>query len=235
MNILITMAGDGRRFQEIGFRVPKHEISVRGKSLFEWSMKSLENFYSSRFFFVTRKEHNAKKFVESKCARLGIRNCDIFELEKKTSGQAETALLVENRIDPQEPCAIFNIDTYVEPAALHPEEIRGDGWIPVFKAPGDRWSFCKTDSSGKVLEIAEKNRISDLATIGFYYFSSFALFKSCYESFSFREYKEKFVAPLYAELLGKSKFSVFAPEIDAGQVHVLGTPEDVREFCPEFA
>ena len=41
MNFLITMAGEGRRFREAGFTVPKMLIEAKGKTLLEWSIDSL--------------------------------------------------------------------------------------------------------------------------------------------------------------------------------------------------
>ena len=45
MNIVVTMSGEGRRFKDIGFDIPKHEIEVKGKTLFEWAILSLTNFF----------------------------------------------------------------------------------------------------------------------------------------------------------------------------------------------
>lgn len=41
MNIVITMAGLGERFLKAGYKQPKYEIEVHGKTLFEWSLLSL--------------------------------------------------------------------------------------------------------------------------------------------------------------------------------------------------
>ena len=49
MNIIITMAGEGKRFKDIGYDVPKHLIKAKGKTLFEWSILSLSNFFDNNF------------------------------------------------------------------------------------------------------------------------------------------------------------------------------------------
>ena len=38
--------------------------------------------------------------------------------------------------------------------------------------PGEQWSFARADQSGKVIEVAEKKRISNNVSTGLYYFSS---------------------------------------------------------------
>ena len=236
MNILITMAGDGSRFRKIGFSSPKHMIEVKGRSLFSWSLSSFENFFENDFVFITRAEHKTIPFIEKECAELGIQRFGCLELSAPTAGQAETAMLAQRLIQrPNEPIIIYNIDTYVEPAALRPEMIRGDGWVPVFEAQGERWSFCSFDETGLVNGIAEKRRISNYATIGLYYFKSFELFSDCYHSYDFGGYPERFVAPMYEVLLRDGKRRVYSDVIAQSAVHVLGTPEDVREFYPAFS
>ncbi len=45
MKVIITMAGLGSRFKAIGIEKPKYQIVANGKSLYEWSMLSLEDFF----------------------------------------------------------------------------------------------------------------------------------------------------------------------------------------------
>lgn len=225
------MAGDGERFKSAGYPEPKPCIKVKGRSLFSWALKSLQNFYSCNFFFVTRADHRLGNFTDTSCNELGILNRSIVTIERPTSGQAETALLSKRYIgNTSEPIFIYNIDTYVDPSVLKPEMIRGDGWIPVFEAPGSHWSFVVIDPENRVVKIAEKERISNLATVGLYYFSSFDIFERLYQACNFNGDKEKFVAPLYTQLIIDPRTPVFAEIIPSESVHVLGTPEELEEF-----
>ena len=85
MNVVITMAGSGIRFREAGFFQPKHMIAVGGKTLFEWSLSSLQNFFEHQFVFVARAEHDSKAFVQKECAKLGCCNVSIVEFQAKKS------------------------------------------------------------------------------------------------------------------------------------------------------
>ena len=55
MKIIITMAGEGSRFKKIGIKKSKYEIVARDKTLFEWSMLSLSDFFSEEFIFIVKK------------------------------------------------------------------------------------------------------------------------------------------------------------------------------------
>lgn len=235
INVIIPMVGEGSRFQKIGFEIPKHMIEVKSKSLFEWAMESLENFYDQPFYFITRTSHQSIDFIHDRCERLGIHHRTIRELPFLTSGQAQSALFVKDLISNLDnPILIYNIDTYVEPDELSPQSIHGDGWIPCFQAEGTQWSFVKLGTENKVVAIEEKKRISEFATIGLYYFRSFHLFKACYESYDYHG-KEHYIAPLYQMLINNPSAEIYTKVIDQCFVHVLGTPEDVIQFWPEFA
>lgn len=235
MKIIITMAGEGRRFREIGIREPKFMVKARGKTLFEWSILSLKNFFDHPFIFVTRQEHRSVDFIREKCKDCGLSDLTTIELQKLTRGQADTALAAAPYIDDwDEEIMIYNIDTYVDPDELRPSDVAGNGWVPSFVAEGDRWSFVKVGESGEVLEIEEKVRISDLATIGLYYFKSFRLFREIHDNYQYRAGLEEYIAPLYQTLISESQRSVRTHVIDSSKVHVLGTPEDIAAFDPDF-
>ena len=115
MNIIITMGGNGRRFREKGYNVPKYMIEVKNKTLFEWSMISLENFKSinPKYIFVVKKEDNAKDFIEKEIKKLDIKNASIVEIEKLTDGQATTVILAKEKWIEGDSLLIYNIDTHM--------------------------------------------------------------------------------------------------------------------------
>ncbi len=230
-NVIITMAGEGKRFKEVGVSLPKHIIKAKGRTLFEWSMLSLRNFYDNHFIFITKRSHNALPFITQKSKTLGIKNISIEELGGLTSGQAETALKAEKVIDnSKDPIIIYNIDTYVYPEQLRPEKIRGDGWVPSFEVEGDRWSFVDVDEDFRIVDIAEKVRISNYGTVGLYYFKSFDLYRNLYFRHPFKNTEERYIAPMYRLMIKDRALQVYTQILDKDAVHVLGTPEDIKQF-----
>jgi len=237
MKILITMAGRGSRFKNEGIEEEKHRLRVRGKPIFNWSLSSLTAFFDEEFVFVTREENDDESFIAKQCKQLSIDQYEIIQLSGVTDGQASTALKADEVINDTESVAIYNIDTYVEEGSITQDDIDGDGHIPVFSVSGEKWSFVERDAGGKVQAVAEKERISDLATVGFYYFDRWKLFKDAYERIGEQtksEYGEVYVCPLYQWLIDNG-YEVTASDVDADSVHVLGTPSDVVLFAPEFA
>jgi NDP-sugar pyrophosphorylase family protein len=234
-SFIITMAGLGSRFRKAGYDCPKYMIETCGKTLFEWSLLGLTSLLrdDDRFVFVARAEDNAGAFIRNRTARMGIADVQVVELDATTDGQATTAMRALDLLPSEDPIAIFNIDTGLVPGALLRGDAQGEGWIPCFRASGEGWSFCRTDDSGQVVEVREKVRISEFATIGFYWFGSAALYRDAYQryySVAGREEKgERYVAPLYNQIIDDGG-RVSLSEISMSAVIPLGTPEEVAAF-----
>ena len=234
-SFVITMAGLGSRFRRAGYDRPKYMIATCGKTLFEWALEGLAAMArpGDVFVFIARREDSASAFIKERCAALGIADPVALELDAPTDGQATTALAAMPLVPAHHPMAIFNIDTGLAPGVLRREMARGAGWIPCFRAPGDGWSFCRADEQGRVLEVREKSRISEFATIGFYWFDSARRYRESYDAYygvAGREEKgERYVAPLYNDIIA-SDGAVWLSEVEREGVIALGTPEDVKQF-----
>lgn len=238
MEIVITMAGLGERFKKAGYKVPKYQIEARGKTLFEWSLESLRGYGTegNTYYFIVRKEDKASEFIKEKCRLLGIVSYRIMELSKRTDGQATTAMLAGEYWKKDAPLLVYNIDTYVEAFEMKSEQLKGDGFIPCFHAPGDHWSFVKLNDNEMAETVAEKERISDNCTLGAYYFKSCSLYEELYREYYAEDEHlskgEKYIAPLYNYLILKGG-EVYISIVPKEKVHVLGTPEELKEFLNE--
>lgn len=235
MNIVITMAGLGSRFKKAGYTVPKFMIEAKGRTLFEWSMISLQGFSAPEnlYFFVVRKEDRAREFIEEKGKAMGVSNIRVVEIDHVTRGQAESVMLAAPYWTADDGLLIYNIDTYVEAGEMNAGQLLGDGFIPCFRGEGDHWSFVKLNEAGEAVEIREKKRISEHCTVGAYYFRTSSLFESLYRELymesQYTEAGEQYVAPMY-DLLLKKGGKIYISDIPREKVHVLGTPEELEEF-----
>ena len=236
INIVITMAGRGQRFIEAGYKVPKYEISARGRSLFDWSISSLANFFGpeSRVLFVCLKENRSGPFLRDHLSRLPIGDARILELDAVTDGQATSAYRSKALWLMDAPLLIYNIDTYIDPNRLAPKLIKAGsaGWMPCARLSGDQWSFVALGEDGWAVDVAEKTRISDYASLGLYWFARASDFLAAYEADAEggQPEGERYVAPLYKHLLRKGgKVSISL--LPAGSIGVLGTPRELESFA----
>ena len=233
--VMITMAGFGHRFRDAGFDCPKYMIKARGRSLFDWSIGSLERHIAigSPFVFIVRREDAAEDFIRGRAAAFGISQVEIVSLETPTDGQATTARVACELVDRAAPLAIFNIDTSVEPYYLNPAGVRGDGFIPCFDAPGDSWSFVRLGADGYAVEVREKQRISGHASVGYYWFRSVEIYAAAYDRY-YRPGRpldrgERYVAPIYNSLI-EDGYRVTISNIPCSAIRLLGTPEQLDAF-----
>lgn len=237
LDVVITMGGLGSRFRNVGYTIPKYMIEAKGKTLFDWSLDSLSGFSEkvSQYIFVAMKDESVDvaSFVSERCAKLGIVDYKLILLDYLTDGQATTAMMASKYWHPENGLLIYNIDTYVEPGAMTWRQLKGDGFIPCFRAPGDHWSFVRTDGSDRAIEIREKQRISENCTLGAYYFRSCQMYAemygACYSDPRNLVRGEKYVAPIYDYMIRADR-PVYMGLVEASCVHVLGTPEEVAEF-----
>ena len=237
MQIVITMAGLGTRFKKAGYDKPKYEIEVHGRTLFSWSMESLEGLRrpGDDHYFIVRRADDARSFILSEWEKIaGTDNAHVIELDEMTDGQATTAMLAAPYWKKEDSLLIYHIDTYVEKGCMNLSSVEVDGFIPCFNALGDHWSFVEVNGSGDAVAVREKQRISDNCTLGAYYFRTCDLYERMYKEYygagSNMEKGEKYVAPLYNHMIGKG-MKVRISLVDAARVHVLGTPEELKVFA----
>lgn len=234
MNVVMPMAGRGSRFAELGYAVPKPLIDVRGRPMYAWAMDSLPLALARRVIFVCLEEHlRDRALADDIRARYAAYAPEIVSLGHVTEGQACTVLEAAHLIDSDEPLIVYNADTYSRTRlatrllALAPDVA---GVLSVFAAPGDKWSFARVDPTGRVVETAEKRRISPWATTGLYHFRrgrDFVHHARAMIAAGERERGEFYVAPVYNRLIADGA----RIEIDvADEVWVLGTPEDLAHF-----
>ena len=231
MNVLIPMAGAGKRFFDAGYIFPKPLIEVDNKPMIQWVIESLN--LNANYIFIIQKEHQ-KKYNISSVLRILKPNCKIIELDHITEGAACTTLLAKKFINNSNPLIIANSDQYIRwnssKAIYNFNSKNLDGAILTFEAIHPKWSYAKCDDEGFVLEVAEKKVISKNATVGVYYWKHGSDYVQSAESMikkNIRVNNEFYVCPVYNEFLLKNK-KVKIHNVD--KMWGLGTPEDLNNF-----
>ena len=90
MNVLIPMAGAGKRFFDAGYIFPKPLIEINNKPMIQWVIESLN--LKANYIFIIQKAHQEKYNIKSVLNILQP-NCKIIELDGLTEGAACTTLL----------------------------------------------------------------------------------------------------------------------------------------------
>ena len=231
MNVLIPMAGAGKRFFDAGYVFPKPLIEVDNKPMIQWVIESLN--LNANYIFIIQKEHQEKFNIKS-VLKILQPNCKIIELDHITEGAACTTLLAKEFINNSDPLIIANSDQYINwnsSKALYDFNSKNlDGAILTFEAIHPKWSYAKCDDEGYVTEVAEKKVISKNATVGVYYWKHGSDYVSSAENMikkNIRVNNEFYVCPVYNEFLKNNK-KVKIHNVD--KMYGLGTPEDLNNF-----
>ena len=235
LNILIPMAGAGSRFEKAGYTFPKPLIDVNGKPMIQVIVDNIN--MEANYIFVVRKEHRSKYNLDT-LLNLIAPNCKIVEVDKVTEGAACTTLLAKEFIDNDNPLIMANSDQFVEwdsnEFMYKMIEQKVDGGILSFKSTHPKWSFAKVNENGHVTEVAEKNPISDIATVGIYYWAKGSDYVKYAEQMiqkNTRINNEFYVCPVFNEAIGDDKkITTF----NAERMWGLGTPEDLDFFIKNY-
>ena len=231
LNILIPMAGAGSRFQQAGYTFPKPLIDVKGRPMIQVVTDNLN--IKANYIYVVQKSHREKYNLDT-LLDLITPGCKIVEVDGITEGAACTALLAKEHINTDNPLFFANSDQFVEwdsnEFMYKMNETEADGGIVTFKATHPKWSFAKTNDKGLVTEVAEKNPISDLATVGFYYWKNGSDFVKYAEEMikeDIRVNNEFYVCPVFNQAIKDNK-EIRTFNVD--NMWGLGTPEDLNNY-----
>jgi len=235
LNVLIPMAGAGSRFEKAGYTFPKPLIEVQGKPMIQVVVENLG--FEANYIFVVQRAHRYHWNLDA-MLKLIAPNCTIVEVDGVTEGAACTALLASKYIDNDHPLFFANSDQFVEwdgaEFMYRMQESKADGGIVTFKATHPKWSYVKVDDNGFVTEVAEKNPISNNATVGYYYWkrgSDFVKYANQMIEKGVRVNGEFYVCPVFNEAIADGK-NVRIKEVE--RMWGLGTPEDLRYFVENY-
>ena len=228
MKVVVPMAGRGSRLATTAGTVPKPLIQVMGRPMVSWALRSIENVLFSQIIFIALKEHDEKFQVKKVLSSAMERPFELLLLDGITEGQLCTVLKGKSHINTDEDLLIISSDTYViSDIGKHIAQRGRDcsGLISVASLPGNQWSFAQTDEKGNVIRVAEKERISDFASTGLYYFSNGRIFVERAEEVISRGERTKnefYVIPLYQKYIDRGEVIGIS---QAKQMFDMGNPE----------
>lgn len=229
------MAGLGSRFAKAGFSKPKPFIDVLGKPMIE---RVLENLYhkDAKYILIAQKEHLLKEENLVQEIKKNY-NATFVSIDKLTEGTACTVLFARKFINNDHPLLIANSDQIVDiniSDFIEDCNSKGlDGSILTFidKEKNPKWSFAKLKDD-LVVEVKEKEAISEFATVGIYLFREGKIFVDGAIDMIIqndRVNNEFYTCPTYNYAI-KNGAKIGIYNIDFSKMHGIGTPEDLEIY-----
>jgi len=233
MIVIMPMAGRGSRFKNEGYKTPKPFIQVANKPMFIWSIeslfKSIPHTEIEQLILIVLKEDADKNQLTKILTAYNIK-ATLIAIDGVTEGQLCTVLAAEKHLASTSSLLIIPSDTIVIHDRFNLSNNLSDGIISVSQQEGEQWSFAKFTEDLVVTEVAEKTRISDYASTGWYYFNSATTFLTYARLIIDNQEKTKgeyYVMPVYQKYLD-NKLNVKAQIAD--QMYDLGTPASKESF-----
>lgn len=201
LNIIIPMAGKGTRFYNLGYKVPKPLIEIKGFPFFYYSAKSFTKYYKyEKLIFIGLKEHNIDGLLVNRIKTF-FPDAIIKLLDETPPGAVLTSREAIELIDNDFPVVFNDCDHcfYSEELRLSQDNLNiYDGFLLTFKSNKDCYSYCVKDTHNKVIGTREKEVISNDAIAGVYGFKNISIFKEVSDKYLTKcTYNEFFTSGLY--------------------------------------
>ncbi len=234
LTIVLPIAGRGSRFAEAGYVEPKPLIPIFGTPMIALVVANVRPSRPHRFVFVAQQEHLEGTSLRSVLER-SAPGCAIVGIDHVTDGAACTVLAAKEFVDNDRPLMLANSDQYVDAdidAFLATSDHNNvDGLIMTFPADHPKWSYVRRDAAHNVVEVLEKQVVSNEATVGIYNFRRGRDFVTAAETMISQNKRvngEFYVAPVYNELI-KNRAHIVTHDIGP-RMHGLGVPTDLEQF-----
>ncbi len=229
LNVLLPMAGLGSRFTNEGYKLPKPLIDVGGKPMIQRVVENLN--IDANYIFLVQKAHY-ENYNLGVILPLMVPGCKIIQVDGLTEGAACTTLLAKEFINNEQHLLIANSDQLVDWDSCdflhHTLSNQIDGSILTFRDNNPKWSYAKINNLGYVTELAEKQVISDIATVGIYFYNRGSEYVKYAEQMIKKDIRvngEFYVAPVYNEYIADNKK---IKTYDCQKMWGMGIPSDLQ-------
>jgi HAD superfamily hydrolase (TIGR01509 family) len=174
MNIIIPLGGKGDRFKKNGCKVPKPLIKVFEKTMIEYVLDNLTLNSEDNIFIIYNfklNNYNFQEYISKKYVKINF-----IEINQDTKGAVETLFLglnvILNEYEYHNKCLILDCDTFYTQNII--EIFRNTTHNTIFYTKKYNseviYSYIEFDNNKNIINIAEKNKISDNANTGAYSF-----------------------------------------------------------------
>ena len=174
MIIIIPIGGIGQRFKDNGYNKPKALINLYGKPIISYLLDNLNTNNIDYIFIPYNKEYDKYGFEDFLIKQYPNITFKFFCLENNTRGAAETINIGLNILDEKRdiPVICLDCDSFYLSDII--SKWNGENSIFSFEDFNEKaiFSYVKINSENKIIDIKEKEKISNNACSGAYGFQS---------------------------------------------------------------
>ena len=247
LNLIIPCGGIGKRFIDAGYKISKPFLPLSNSTLLESVILNFhthfDNYshYKINIVLVFKRDYYEihKKNINDIINNLCYYDITI-KLIDETEGQLCSVLATEDVLAKNRGIFIYNNDQLVEDSEwswnfyhfLRSKEA-GGAILTFVPEPNNKWSYIKFKKEN-VLEVREKEIISDIATVGCYYFKDWNTLYTNAKSMidkNIRVNNEFYVAPVFNEMIKNGDRVV---HYLINEMVPLGTPEDYEKAFKSY-
>ena len=247
VTVVVPLNGEGARFGVAGYHEPKPFVRCRGKALLFWLLDALNLELVSRVvvaFAASLCDYNLESVVQARYPGVSFL---FVPLHFSTIGALETLKIALDALERADggsledgPVLSLDADTYYTcdiVKLFRDDASAACGTIFAFEDRGSEplYSYVSVDDDGerrRVLDIAEKVKLSSLACTGAYGFGSAATLRRVAEEVlrdpQAAQQGEHYVSCAVKALVARSPGAFACRVLEPSDVHCLGTPWQVQ-------
>uniref|UniRef100_A0A6C0LLP3 Nucleotidyl transferase domain-containing protein n=1 Tax=viral metagenome TaxID=1070528 RepID=A0A6C0LLP3_9ZZZZ len=238
MIIIIPIGGIGQRFKENGYKKPKALIDICGKPIISYLLDNLNTDNIDYIFIPYNKEYNKYIFEDFLIKRYPKIHFKFFCLKNNTRGAAETINIGINNLNEERDIPVICLDSDNFYLCDIISQWNGENCIFSFEDENKNpiYSYVKTNENNEIVDIKEKEKISNNACTGAYGFSSINELKK-YTSKIIEEnitQKLEFYTSGVIKVMINEYYTFKNIKILNKDYFSLGTPEQVNQYEHPF-
>jgi len=238
MNVIIPMAGRGTRTQDLT-QLPKPLIEINGKTMIEWSVKTLN--IKGQYIFITRKYENEEWNEKLNSVLNSItKNPFIFQIDYVTEGPACSALIAKVVINNDRPLIITNSDQILKWDSSKFLEVLSkddfDGLVTTWDKIATTESFIELNEEGYGIRLKEKEIISNHPLNGVHYWRKGKYFVESAEEMirqNRRSSNNEFYISETYNILIENGYRIKTFKMGKGEHIPIGITSDIQKYLNE--
>jgi dTDP-glucose pyrophosphorylase len=174
MIIIIPIGGIGQRFKDNGYTKPKALINLFGRPLITYLLDNLNIKNIDYIFIPYNKEYKEYRFEDILRKEYSNINFKFYCIDNNTRGAAETINIGLNSLNEKRDIPVICLDSDNFYTSDIITKWNGENCVFSFKDYNNKpiYSYVKTNDNNNIIDIKEKEKISDNACTGAYGFKS---------------------------------------------------------------